>query len=144
MATLAGARAKSAFEPVVRALARPIVVLPIFAIAFVLLSIVQSGHRYQLLIQVGLTGLGPGAIAALSGMGIVLTYRATGVFNFAQGAIAMCVGYIYFELVARNGLPVWVGGIIAIGLAGPAIGLLVERLVFRPLERRAATTSEKL
>src|SRR2546421_98857 len=121
-----------------RVISRPYVALPLVVVGFFWLSVIQSGHRYSLLGAVALTGLGTGAISALSGMGLVLTYRATGVFNFAQGAIAMSVAYVYFELVVRNGLPVWAGGIIAILIAGPGIGLLVERLVFRPLERRAA------
>ncbi|MFL6239721.1 MAG: ABC transporter permease [Actinomycetes bacterium] len=144
MLTLAVARLRAVTQPWVRVLSRPYVALPLVVVAFFWLSVIQSGHRYSLLGAVALTGLGTGAISALSGMGLVLTYRATGVFNFAQGAIAMTVAYVYFELVVRNSLPTWAGGLIAIVVVGPGIGLLVERLVFRPLERRAATTSEKL
>ena len=44
-----------------------------------------------------LAGLALGAIAALSGVGLLITYRATGVFNIAHGAVAM--------MAARRSLP---------------------------------------
>ena len=45
-----------------------------------------------------LAGIGTGCIYSLAGMGIVLTYKATGIFNFAHGAIAMFVAYILWQL----------------------------------------------
>src|SRR6266702_4217768 len=43
-------------------------------------------------------GLVVRSIYALSGTGLVLTYRISGVFNFAQGAIGMFFAYVYFQL----------------------------------------------
>ena len=43
-------------------------------------------------------GLALGAVAALSGVGMLVTYRATGVFNMAHGAVAMLAAYLYWQL----------------------------------------------
>jgi len=40
-----------------------------------------------------IAGLAQGGVLALSGIGLVVTYRATGVLNFAHGAIAMFVAF---------------------------------------------------
>ncbi len=42
-----------------------------------------------------LLGLGSGALIAAIGLGVVLTYRGSGVVNFATGAMAMYVAYIF-------------------------------------------------
>ena len=47
----------------------------------------SSGITFWL--QVVLAGIATGCIYSLAGMGVVLTYKATGVFNFAHGAVAM-------------------------------------------------------
>jgi branched-chain amino acid transport system permease protein len=94
--------------------------------------------------QLALAGIASGSIAALSGLGLVLTYRATGIFNFAHGAVAVFVAYILWQTATGWGWPLAVSAILAIVIVGPLIGLVLERLVFRPLEVRRASTSEKL
>src|SRR3954447_9461585 len=94
--------------------------------------------------QLALAGIASGSIAALSGLGLVLTYRATGIFNFAHGAVAMFVAYLLWQTHVGWGWPLAVSAIAAVLLAGPAIGVVLERWVFRPLEVRRASTSEKL
>jgi branched-chain amino acid transport system permease protein len=96
-----------------------------------------------------LAGIAYGSVYSLAGMGVVLTYRATGIFNFAHGTIAVFAAYIYWQITgeAYDGgwhQPVIVGAIVAIFLVGPLLGLALEVLVFRPLERSGATTVEKL
>jgi branched-chain amino acid transport system permease protein len=95
-----------------------------------------------------LLGLGTGAIYAALGLGLVVTYRASGVVNFAFGAMAMATAYVFAEL--RNtgdlvlpfpGIPIpHVGdevsfiGALAISLAFCiGLSLLAYVLVFRPL-----------
>jgi branched-chain amino acid transport system permease protein len=97
-----------------------------------------------LAVDYALVGLGLGAIAALSGVGILVTYRATGVFNFAHGAIAMVAAYVFWQLAAEWSLPVWVAAPIVLFVFAPAFGMLLERVVFRPLQRRFASPAESL
>ena len=132
------------FGPVaVRALRRNAVPLGLLA-AFIVYAILASHEHYQFLFSEVVAGLSTGAIASLSGIGLVLTYRATGVFNFAQGGVATGVAYAYFELNGRNGWAIVPAAMVAVLLVAPAIGLLFEIGVFRPLERRGGSTSEKL
>jgi len=91
-----------------------------------------------------LAGIGTGCIYSLAGMGIVLTYKATGIFNFAHGAIAMMVAYVLWQLNADWGVSLWIAAPVTILIAGPGIGVLLERFIFRPLQKRRAGTSEKL
>jgi branched-chain amino acid transport system permease protein len=95
-------------------------------------------------VQIALLGVIFGCLYALSAAGIVLTYRATGVFNIANFAIALLAGYVAWQLSGRWGIPLLVAVPIVILLCGPVLGLLLERLVFRPLQVRRASSSEKL
>jgi branched-chain amino acid transport system permease protein len=94
--------------------------------------------------QQGVAGIAFGAIIALSASGLVLTYRATGIFNFAHGAVAMFVAYIYWQSVDQWHLPAVPVAVVCTLLVGPAIGLALERLVFRPLQRGGAGTADQL
>src|SRR4051812_4056552 len=91
-----------------------------------------------------LAGIGTGCIYSLAGMGLVLTYKATGIFNFAHGAMAMFVAYILWQLNAQWGVSLAIAAPLTILVAAPGLGLLAERFVFRPLQKRGAGTSEKL
>ena len=98
----------------------------------------------MLALDYALAGLGLGAIAALSGVGLLVTYRATGVFNIAHGAIAMMAAYLFWQLTDQWGLPVWLSALIVLVLVAPGFGVVLERVVFRPLQRRHATPAESL
>jgi branched-chain amino acid transport system permease protein len=89
-------------------------------------------------------GLALGAIAALSGVGLIVTYRATGVFNIAQGAIAMISAYLFWQLVHVWHVPTALAAIGVLFGFAPAFGVLVQRVVFRPLQRRNASAAESL
>jgi len=95
-------------------------------------------------VQLILAGIATGAIYSLAGMGVVLTYKVTGVFNFAHGAVAMIVAYSFWELRAGWSLPLWVAVPVALVGVGGGLGYVLERFVFRPLDRQGARTSEKL
>ncbi|MGW0598220.1 ABC transporter permease subunit [Streptomyces sp. NPDC002776] len=80
-----------------------------------------------------LAGLSVGSAAALTGIGLVVTYRATGVLNFAHGAVAMVCAYALRQLVVEWGWPLWAGAAMTLLVLAPAIGMALERFVFRPL-----------
>jgi branched-chain amino acid transport system permease protein len=97
-----------------------------------------------LAVDYALAGLGLGAIAALSGVGLLITYRATGVFNVAHGATAMIAAYLFWQLGDEWGLPAGLAALLVLGVFAPAFGVLLERVVFRPLQRRYASPAESL
>src|SRR3954470_4718427 len=97
----------------------------------------------MLAVDYAFAGLGLGAIAALSGVGLLVTYRATGVFNIGHGAIAMIAAYLYWQL-GQWGVPTWAAAVLVLVVAAPLFGFVLERAVFRPLQRRHATPAESL
>jgi len=80
-----------------------------------------------------LAGLSVGSAAALTGIGLIVTYRATGVLNFAHGAIAMVCAYVLRQCVVEWGWPLWAGAAVTLLLLAPGLGVVLERFVFRPL-----------
>ncbi len=95
-------------------------------------------------VQIALLGIIFGCLYALSATGIVLTYTATGVFNIAHFAVALLAGYLGWQLSGVWGLPLIVVVPVVLLVCGPGLGLLLERVVFRPLQQRRASSSEKL
>jgi branched-chain amino acid transport system permease protein len=77
-----------------------------------------------------LPGIPYGCTYALMAAGLVLTYKASGVFNLAFGAQAY-VSAVVFSIAVHDGWPTWAAFVVAVVLAGPAIGLLLERFLFR-------------
>lgn len=91
-----------------------------------------------------LAGVAVGSAAALTGIGIVVTYRATGVLNLAHGAIAMVTAYVLRGLVVVHGWPLWPAAVLSLLIVAPGLGLLLDRAVFRPLAVREAGPAETL
>ena len=81
-----------------------------------------------------LLGLGAGCVFALVGQGLVVTYRGSGVLNFAQGATALVGAAAFAEL--RPSVPLLAAGGLAILLCG-LIGAATHLLVMRPLRNAA-------
>ena len=73
-------------------------------------------------------GLATGSVYGLAGMGLVLTYRTSGVFNFAHGAIAAAGAYGFCELHDQHGSPGRWPCSSASSLLGRWPGLVLERI----------------
>ncbi|PRH86173.1 branched-chain amino acid ABC transporter permease [Labrys okinawensis] len=83
-------------------------------------------------------GLLAGGMYGLVAIGFVLIYKASGVFNFAQGAMLLFATLTFVTLVERE-VPFWAA--ILLTVAVMVIGaVLIERLVLRPLVNRDALT----
>ena len=78
-----------------------------------------------------IAGLVLGGIYAISALGLVLTYKASGVLNFAHGAIAYAVALTFFDLNSNHDMSTTTAAVVSIGLVGPAIGLLLWAVLFR-------------
>ncbi len=74
-----------------------------------------------------IVGLVTGAIYGLAGVGLVLTYRTTGILNFAHGAIGAAAAYLFYDLHFDRGMPWPLAMVIAVGIFGPVTGLIFER-----------------
>jgi branched-chain amino acid transport system permease protein len=92
---------------------------------------VQMGTAPDLLVQTMWEGLVSGVLYALIALGFVLIFKASGVFNFAQGIMVVFAALTLVGLYER-GVPAFVAlGITIMAMYGLAFG--VERLVLRPL-----------
>jgi branched-chain amino acid transport system permease protein len=84
------------------------------------------------------SGLATGGIYASLALGIVIVYRSTRVINFAQGEMATFSTFVAWELIDQ-GVTYWLAFFLtlAVSFAG---GVLLERVVIRPVERAPVLT----
>jgi len=81
-------------------------------------------------LEVLLGGLMAGVLYSLVALGFVLIFKASGVFNFAQGSMVL---FAALSLVRLNEkMPLWLAILLAVAIM-VALAFVVERLVLRPL-----------
>src|ERR1700731_1342826 len=92
---------------------------------------VQMGTSPDLLVQTLWDGLVAGVLYALIALGFVLIFKASGVFNFAQGIMVVFAALTLVGL-HEHGVPAFLAlALTVVVMLGLAYG--VERLVLRPL-----------
>lgn len=77
-----------------------------------------------------ITGISDGSIYALAAIGLVLTYRTSGVFNFAIGAQAAASGYVFYTLWVTERIPWPVAAIVSLVGVGIVGSLVFERVAY--------------
>ena len=92
---------------------------------------VQMGSAPDLLVQTLWEGLVSGVLYALIALGFVLIFKASGVFNFAQGIMTVFAALTLVGLY-ELGVPAWIALVLTLGVMF-ALAVAVERLVLRPL-----------
>jgi ABC-type branched-subunit amino acid transport system ATPase component/branched-subunit amino acid ABC-type transport system permease component len=93
------------------------------------------------LIDLVASGAVTGAIYALMAAGLVLTYQTTGMFNFAHGAVAFTVAYLYYELHVGMNLPIVPSALLAVMVFAPLLGLALDRMLLRRLAHAPVSAS---
>ena len=90
-------------------------------------------------IEVLIGGLLSGVMYALVAIGFVLIYKASGVFNFAQGAMVFFAALTCVGIIDKFGAPLWVAipATIAVMIV---LGVGIERVVLRPLVNQPEIT----
>ncbi len=94
--------------------------------------------EFWFFIEVLVGGLLSGIMYSLVALGFVLIYKASSVFNFAQGAMVF-FAVLSFVGFMELGLPFWAALPVAIGLM-VLVGMATERLVLRPLVSQSEDT----
>ena len=79
-----------------------------------------------------ISGTVTGGIYSIMASGLVLTYTTSGIFNFAQGAIAFAVAYFYYQLNS-GGMPIVPAAILSILIFAPLMGYALDKLLLRRL-----------
>ena len=83
-------------------------------------------------VQLVISGIAQGCIYGLIALGFVLIYKATETVSFAQGELMMLGAFGGLAGMTWLGFPFWLSVLAAIA-AMAAFGVLVERLVIRPI-----------
>jgi branched-chain amino acid transport system permease protein len=86
-------------------------------------------------VEVLLGGLMAGVLYSLVALGFALIFKASGVFNFAQGAMVLFAALAVARLAER--MPLWAAILLATAIM-IALAWLIERLVLRPLVNQEA------
>lgn len=82
--------------------------------------------------EVLIGGLLAGVMYSLVALGFVLIYKASGVFNFAQGAMVFFAAATFVGLMQDYSINFWIAMVLALGVM-ILLGLATERAVLRPL-----------
>ncbi len=85
------------------------------------------------ILQQVIAGLANGAIYASVALALVMIFTATEHLNFAQGEMAMFSTYLAWTMI-NAGIPYWIAFVFTV-VASFIIGLVIERVVLRPLAR---------
>jgi branched-chain amino acid transport system permease protein len=99
--------------------------------AFLIAPFQSMWENPSFLLEVVIGGLLTGVMYSLVALGFVLIYKASGVFNFAQGTMVLFAA-LTFVVMLEKGLPLWAAFAIAAAVM-VAIAFAVERIVLRPL-----------
>jgi branched-chain amino acid transport system permease protein len=86
-------------------------------------------------VEVLLGGLMAGVLYSLVALGFVLIFKASGVFNFAQGAMVLFAALSVARMAEV--MPLWVAAVLAIVIM-LLLAIVIERLVLRPLVNQEA------
>lgn len=92
----------------------------------------------EFFLEVLVGGILAGVMYSLVAIGFVLIYRASGVFNFAQGSMVLFAALTFVNLNER-GLAMWQAFIVTL-LAMVAMAALIERWILRHLVNRSVIT----
>ena len=94
--------------------------------------------NWSFLVEVTIGGLLAGVMYSLVALGFVLIYKASGVLNFAQGAMVFFAALVFAGL-REKGVNSWVAGAATLALM-VLMAFGVERAVLRPLVNQPAIT----
>lgn len=92
----------------------------------------------ETLLQQVVSGLATGGIYASLALALVMIYQATEIVNFSQGEMAMFSTYLAWSML-NAGAPYWLAFFATVLLAFVG-GLLIERIVIRPVEGKPVLT----
>lgn len=86
--------------------------------------------------QVLFSGLALGSIYGLVALGFAVIFKATDVFNFAQGMLAVCGAYFAVTALSQLGLPFPLAMIFMVAASG-LLGVAIHMFLIKPLAGRS-------
>jgi branched-subunit amino acid ABC-type transport system permease component len=89
-------------------------------------------------------GVVVGSLYGLAATGLVLTYKTSGIFNFAHGAVGAATAFLFYDLRNLRGLPWPIAFALSVFVAAPVLGLglaaMAARLSQAPTVQRVVAT----
>jgi branched-chain amino acid transport system permease protein len=113
----------------------PVVALIVLLVAGLVAPLAIGAAPAGFYVEVLLGGLMTGVLYSLVALGFVLIFKASGVFNFAQGAMVLFAALAVARMAEV--MPWWVAAALAIVIM-VILAWLIERLVLRPLVNQEA------
>ncbi|MGD8387869.1 MAG: branched-chain amino acid ABC transporter permease [Desulfobacteraceae bacterium] len=92
----------------------------------------MTGGALGNFLQLGISGLAVGSIYSLVALGFVIIYKATDVFNFAQGELMTLGAFVCYFFIVQLNIPIFWAFLLTF-LATAFIGLITEELFLRPM-----------
>ena len=86
-------------------------------------------------------GLAFAGVYFIAASGLVVTYTASGIFNFAHGAVAMIAAFTYWELRVQRHWAAPLAFAAVLLVEAPTMGVVIERVVMRNLGGAATITN---
>ena len=86
-----------------------------------------------------LRGMTFGSIYGLLAVGLVLTFKTSGVFNLAYGAQAFLSAAVYYDTHSRHHWPIPLALLLAVVIVAPLGGFILDRVLFRYLRTASST-----
>jgi branched-chain amino acid transport system permease protein len=113
----------------------PVVALVVVLAAGLVAPLVTGASPAGFYVEVLLGGLMAGVLYSLVALGFVLIFKASGVFNFAQGAMVLFAALAVARMAEV--MPWWLAALLAIGIM-VVLAWVIERVVLRPLVNQEA------
>ena len=87
--------------------------------------------EFWFFLEVFVGGLLSGVMYSLVALGFVLIFKASGVFNFSQGAMVLFAALTFVRLL-EMGIPILITTAITMGVM-VLLAVVIERVILRPL-----------
>ncbi len=113
----------------------PVVALIALLAAGLVAPLAAGASPVGFYVEVLLGGLMAGVLYSLVALGFVLIFKASGVFNFAQGAMVLFAALAVARMAEV--MPWWLATLLAVAIM-VILAWLIERLVLRPLVNQEA------
>ena len=91
------------------------------------------------LVRTILTGAIAGGIYSLIGVGLVVTYSVTGIFDLGYGGVAFASAMLFYELNTGLGWNRFIAALAVLLVFCPALGVLLDVALYRPLAKANET-----
>jgi branched-chain amino acid transport system permease protein len=113
----------------------PVITLGVVLVAGLVAPLATGASPVGFYVEVLLGGLMTGVLYSLVALGFVLIFKASGVFNFAQGAMVLFAALAVARMAEV--MPWWLAALLAVAIM-VVLAWLIERLVLRPLVNQEA------